>query len=157
MVTPKFKKKLVYSLTVEIAIQGCICFLYVQFSAGLLLSPSKTFKILNFCNFKTRYPIYFISFTLFAWGTGARGLDNVVKRSKCADFPEFTQGRRSSGGGGGSRPVPPSPTHFRRKLKKRRLQLFEGTTGRNVWTYLWFQFQMSKKRKRNMRIWHGFE
>ena len=60
---PSLKKKLVYSLTVEMAIQGCICFLYVQFSAGLLLSRSKNFKILNFCNFKTCI-IQFISLVL---------------------------------------------------------------------------------------------
>ena len=27
----------------------------------------------------------------------------------------------------------------------------------SVWTYLSFQFQMSKERKRNMQIWNGFE
>ena len=73
---------------------------------------------------------------------GARGLDNVVKQSKYADFPVLES--NSSGShihykravGVGGRPLP--PPLFGRKLKKRSLQLFEGTTGRNVWTYLSF-------------------
>ena len=96
------------------------------------LAPVKPLKYLTFVT--SRRVIQFISLVL-RYLLEARARVDLITLSKDRNVQTSRNSHRAVGvvgGGGGSRPVPPSPTHFRRKLKKIILQLFEGTTGRNV-------------------------